>query len=462
MKKVSNEIYYDSFIERDSREFKLYCTIADEVISESDISSINIDYDLMSGSEEYTIGNLAPAKLTMVVSNNIGDIYETNDIELTVSLKTIDLQGLEVWIPVVVGRFYVFDISYTKLSRTITAYDDLYKIQLERTYESTLTYPTTVHEILDEICPLLDVYYDDDDVPDETINKPEVVTETVLNKDNGRYEVVVSESNQVCLGMKVGQVLMCIASYLNGNFIVGGGGHLKLIKYPTEVTKTLNANKYAPPTIGLASYSMGKIDCTTYANNVISVGYDEDSSSMQLENPFMDRTRLLAMLDYLSEINYRQARVKIKGDPRLELGDLIEIINTDSNGNFISTQKIPILRMTFRYTGGCTNEIESPCKALAEKTIDYKGTISSRIDTLENSVQTISKGLYDSVSKLKTVKEYVDDMYAFVEKQGIKNATGTITESESKQYDAIVEKIESSNNIFNSEYDEIYNNKYLK
>ena len=53
-------------------------------------------------------------------------------------------------------------------------------------------------------------------------------------------------------------------------------------------------------------------------------------------------------------------------------------------------------------------------------------------------------------------------MYAFVEKQGIKNATGTITESESKQYDAIVEKIESSNIIFNSEYDEIYNNKYLK
>ncbi len=461
MQDVQHELYYDDYIERNSREFKLDCTIGGKKIPESDIASINIEYDLMSGAEEYTIGNLAAAKLTIVVSKNV-EVFETNPIYLTVSLKARDEKGSEVWIPTNLGRFYVFDVSSTNLSKTITAYDDLYKKELEKTYESKLTYPTTVYEILNEICPLLDIDYSSS-IPDETIERPEIVTETVFN--NGKYEVVVSESDQVCLGMKVGQVLTCIASYVNGNFIVNGNRVLKLIKYPQEINKSLTPNKYAPPVIGLASYSMGKIDCMITQNNMISVGYDEDSSSMKLENPFMDRARLLAILDDLDKINYHQASVRIKGDPRLELGDLIEIINTNSDGGIISKQRIPILRMTFHYSGGCTNNIESPCKPIAEKTINYKGTLTSRLDNLEgtvSSMQSATQGLYDSINVLKSVKDYVDDMNKFVEKQGPKNLTSEISESESKQYDAIFEKIKTSNNTFNSEYDEIYNNKYLQ
>ena len=459
MQKVQHETYYNNYIERDSREFRLTCVISGESIPESEISSINIEYDLVSGAGEYTIGNLSAAKLTLVISNNVKRVYETNDIELTVELKARSMAGLEIWIPVSLGRFYVFEVSSTNLSRTITAYDDLYKTQLEQTYESTLTYPNTVWRILDEICPLLDISYDYDSIPNETVNRPEVVTETVFN--DGKYEVVVSESNQVGLQMKVGQMLMYLASYLGGNFIISGSDTLKLIKYPKDITKTLGSNRYAVPTIGVASYSMGKIDCTTYPKNVISVGYNEDASSMKLENPFMDRTRLLTILDNLSAIKYNQARVKIKGDPRLELGDLIEIVNMDSDGNITSKQLIPILRMSFHYSGGCTNDIESPCKPIAEKTINYKGTLTSRLDTLESSVSTIesmSQGIYESVSALKTVKDYVDDMNTFVEALRYE----TVSENQHNQYRSIFEKINSSNAKFNEEYDEIYNNKYLQ
>lgn len=448
------QIYYKDYINRDVREFKLECKITGKTIDESQIASINIDYDLLSGSEEYTIGNLAAAKLTMVISSNV-QVFETNEVSLTVKLKARDDTNNTIWIPIPLGRFYIFEVSSTNLSRTITAYDDLYKTELERTYNSKLTYPTTVHKILGEICPLLGITFDSN-IPDRTISRPEVVTETVLN--NGKYEVVISESNQVCLSMKVGQALMCIASYLSGNFMVDGDNCLKLITYPKRVTKSLDSTKYATPTIGLASYNMNKIDCTTYPGNVISVGYNENSSAMTLENPFMDRAMLLTILDDLNDITYHQAKVRLKGDPTLQLGDLIEINHVGSNGSILSREQIPILRMMFSYTGGCTNEIESPCKAITEKTINYKGTISSRIDGLETSVsaiQSATQEIYESITALKTVKDNVDDMNTFIEHNS------NLTDNLLNQFDSILNKIKSSNEVFEGEYDEIYNNKYL-
>lgn len=462
MYQVSSEFrdFYKNYIDRDIREFKLECKIIGKEISESDIASVKIEHDLISGAEEYTIGNLAAAKLTLVVSSNI-NVYEANEISLTVYLKVKDSKYTERWVPVPLGRFYVFEVSSTNLSRTIIAYDDLYKSALERIYNSKLEYPTTVHKILDEICPILNISYDIA-IPDLTIERPEIVTEVVYDK--GKYVTVKSESNQVCLGMKIGQTLMYIASYLNGNFIVDGDQKLKHIRYPRTPVKFLDHTKYAVPTIGLATYNMNQIDCTTYAGNVISVGYDENSSCMELENPFMDKGRLLTILDELNNIKYYQSKVRIKGDPRLQLGDLIEIEKVKKDGPNANTSslQIPILRMVFSYTGGCTNEIETPCKAVAEKSISYKGTISSRIDDLENNVSNIQSGiqsttqeLLESISALKTVKDNVDDMEIFI------RSNTTITDSLNNQFLSIFAKIKESNEDFEDEYNKIYNNKYL-
>lgn len=444
--------YYKDFINRDVREFKLECNIA----SESDISSINIDYDLMSGAEEYTIGNLAPAKLTMTVSSNI-QIFETNEITLTIKLKVEDIHGKIIWVPVPIGKFYVFDIKSTKLSKTITAYDNLYKSELERTYNSTLEYPITVHEILDEICPLLNITYDIA-IPNITIERPEVVTESRMN-NKGKYEVVVSASDQVCIDMTVGHALTCIAGYLGGNFIVDGDSKLKLITFPTEKAKSCDFRRYSEPIFGEATYSMNHISCTTYPNNVITVGYNDTSSSMVLDNQLMNRTRLLMILEQMSNISYTQASARLKGDPTLQLGDLIEIYEINELGNAVNRHTIPILRMSFSYTGGCTNSIESPCKAATERNINYKGTISSRLDNLESNVVVLQgemSELYTSVSALEVVKNNMDDMDLLVDRLG-----GYTNSDAINQYNSILNKIKESDAVFEEEYDLVYNNKYL-
>ena len=82
--------YYEDYIDRDIREFKLECNIAEEV----DIASIMIEHDLLKGADSYTIGNLAAAKLTMKVSSAV-EVHESQEINLTVKLKAQDVYGTE-------------------------------------------------------------------------------------------------------------------------------------------------------------------------------------------------------------------------------------------------------------------------------------------------------------------------------------------------------------------------------
>ena len=224
-------------------------------------------------------------------------------------------------------------------------------------------------------------------IPNETLTRPPIVNETIKRED-GKYEIIESDSDQVCLGMTVGQALGYIVSYLGGNFIVDGDKNLKLITYPTSITKTYDYTKFGEQVTGVASYMITALDCTIYEGNIIHVGDYNAESTIAFDNPFMDRVKLQSILDAIMPINYSVSSLRCKGDPTIQLGDLIETYELNDLGYIINKRTTPVLRMTFSYTGGCTNTIEAPCKALAEKTINYKGTLSSRLDSLENTVSS--------------------------------------------------------------------------
>lgn len=452
--------YYKDYIDRDKREFKLECSISSGSnivnIPESKISSFTIDYDLLSASEEYTIGNLASGKLTMTVSSDVL-VFETNTITLTIKLKAQDVYGTEIWIPIPLGRFHVFEVSSAQLSKTISAYDDLYKKELETEYASILVYPTTIHSILDELCGVLDISYYSN-IPNETVNRPPIVNE-IIKRDDGKFEIIESDSDQVCLGMTIGQALGYLASYLGGNFIVDGDCKLKLIKYPTQVAKSYDYTKFGEQTTGEASYNILRLNCLIYEGNTISVGSNDVEKSITFDNPFMDRTRLLGILADIEEIDYNTSKVRLKGDPTLQLGDLIETYELNDLGYAINRRVTPILRMIFSYTGGCTNTIEAPCKTAVEKTINYKGTVSSRLDVLENTVTTTNSEIdkiNSALSSLKTVKDNMDDMNVFVT-----TSPTEISTSKFNQYNLLLQQLLASDTDFESKYLIVYNNKYL-
>lgn len=447
IKNVTHRQYYREHIEKDIREFKLECDIADN----SNISSVKIDYDLASGGEEYIIGVLAAAKLTMVVSSKV-NIQEGQEINLTVKLKAYDFNNMPIWIPIPIGKFYVFNITETTLSKKIEAYDDLYKTALEKAFDSKEAYPTTTHKVMSELCEALGVK-GFTDIPNEEIKRPEKVFTTVRN-NNGKYEEVETDSNKVCLGMSVGQALSNIASFLGGNFIIDGDNNIKLVKISESITKSLDSSKYTEPTYGEAIYNMTRIACTTYPNNVIETGFGEEASTMTLENPLMDRDRLMRIMHDLTLIKYQQASIRCKGDPTLQLGDLIEVIDTKGG-----IKRIPILRMTFSFTGGCTNTIEAMCKAETVKAINYKGTITTRLDTLENTVafngSEIEK-INNSLEALDNIKYNVDSMNKLIDEVPTEMSLGRIN-----QYNNLLNQINQSDVIFENRYSAVFNSKYL-
>lgn len=455
--------YYRDYINRDMRQFRLDCSITSNIdtrnIPESEIASLSIDYDLLSGAEEYIIGNLVSGKLTMRVSSNV-QVYETNIITLTVNLRAEDLQGREIWIPVPLGRFHVFNVSSTNLSKTIVAYDDLYKKELEENFESGLQYPTTIHQVINELCRKLNIDYDATSIPNIELVRPTIVTDTVKTS-NGKYEVVKTDSNQVCFGLKVGNSLSCIAAYLGGNFIVDGDLKLKLIKYPEAITKSYDFTKFAVPTYGSAYYNLRRMSCTGYTEEVIEAKIDNDTgTAMVLNSPFITQEILTQLLNELRGISYRQSKVKVKGDPTLQVGDLVELYEINDSGYIINRVQIPILRMTFHYSGGCTNEIESPCKTETEKTINYKGTISSRLDTIETTVSSSSSEIDkigNSIAFLGSIKDGLDDMNLLI------NSITSVELSEStlKQYNLILTQIKQNDKDFDREYKLVYNSRYL-
>ena len=455
--------YYRDFIDRDARQFRLECNITSNVnsvnIPESEIASLSIDYDLLSGSEEYVVGNLISGKLTMKVSGNV-QVFETNTITLTVSLRAEDIQGREIWIPIHLGKFHVFSVSSTKLNKTISAYDDLYKKEIAEDYHSGLQYPTTTHQVIGELCSILNIDFDRSSVPDVQLARPYIVTDTIKTSE-GKYEVVKTDSNQVCFGLKVGQSLGCIAAYLGGNFFLDGDLKLKFVKYPTSITKSYDFTKFAKPTYGSAFYNVRRITCTGYTDEVIEASIDNDTgSAMALTSPFITQEGLTQLLNELRGISYQQAKVKVKGDPALQVGDLIELYEISSSGVITNRVQVPILRMNFHYSGGCSNEIESPCKGEAEKTIYYTGTISSRLSTLETTVTSSSSEIErigNSIAFLGSIKDGLDEMNLLINSiTSIELSDGTLS-----QYNLILDQIKQNDKDFDREYKLVYNSKYL-
>ena len=451
--------YYRNYINKNNREFEFECSIEGNPVSEYDISSIYIEHDLISGAEEYIIGNLASAKLTITVASNVS-INERDRIDVTVYLKTkeIDKNGQLIRIPVPMGRFYAFNIKRTKLSKTIEAYDDLYKSELEEDYKSGYVYtdssPAKIHDILGELCGILNIGYSTD-IPNDNLYRPEYVSHIVLT-DEGNYVEVESDSNQVCFGMSVGQALSYIAAYLKGNFIVDGDKKLKLIKinvYGTSVVKSYAVNEYANPTYGEASYKINTVHCTTSTGEVLEAG-ENTYASFSFENPFYNESRLADLLNTLNKIEYSPVKIRAKGDPTLQPGDTIRINNHETPVLF------PALRLKFSFTGGCGVEIESVCKAESEKNINYKGTISSRIDNLESSVTKIEDKvdeLRKSLTTLSNVKEDIDSMDKLID-----TISNDVSSDKLKTYNEILDKIEADDTKFNEQYLLVLNNKYLR
>lgn len=480
--------YYNDYISRDIRNFEVRCTIGGSLIPQSEISSIIIDQDLLSGSEEYTIGNLCVSKLTLVLSSKVV-VNESDRITLTVFLKTneVDADGKPIDIPIPLGKFSVFKINHTVLSKTVEAYDSFHQQKIERLFESEYEYSDGgSHKycytdfVLNELCNILGISFNSSKIPfndgdTDKLYRPKYVSKIVMDSE-GNYKEVETNTDQVCYGMTVGQALSYIAGYLGGNFIIDGEGDLRLVGLKSHKSysswgdnevgeKIYKPNEYANPSFGDAIYRVDCLKVTGSNKSILTLGdTTATESTLEIENPFYDRyfdglqlTLKLGFFDLIKKQRYKPVKVKVKGDPTLQLGDLITIQLPNSE----ETYQFPIHKMRLSLSGGCSMEIESVCKPKAEKVFNYKGTLTSRLDVLEGKVSSIDAAvdeLNESLEALTDVKEDVDNMDYFIDLLEI----DYMDDSTQAKYSDLRTQIYVSDDKFTEQYNIILNNKYLK
>lgn len=481
--------YYNDYISRDIRNFEVKCTIGGSLIPQSEISSIIIDQDLLSGSEEYTIGNLCVSKLTLVLSSKVV-VNESDRISLTVFLKTneVDADGKPIDIPIPLGKFSVFKINHTVLSKTVEAYDSFHQHKIERLFESEYEYLDDGNykyyftgTILMELCDILGISFANGKLPfndgrTDKLYRPKYVSKIVMDSE-GNYKEVETNTDQVCYGMTVGQALSYIAGYLGGNFIIDGEGDLRLVGFKPYKTysywgddkvgeKIYKPNEYANPSFEDAVYRVDCLKITGSDKSILTLGdTTATESTLEFDNPFYDyyfdslNQSILksGFFDLIKKQRYKPVKVKIKGDPTLQLGDLITIQLPNSE----ETYQFPIHKMRLSLSGGCSMEIESVCKPKAEKVFNYKGTLTSRLDVLEGKVSSIDAAvdeLNESLEALTDVKEDVDNMDYFIDLLEI----DYMDDSTQAKYSDLRTQIYVSDGKFTEQYNIILNNKYLK
>ena len=179
---------------------------------------------------------------------------------------------------------------------------------------------------------------------------------------------------------------------------------------------------------------------------------------MSIINPFFDAQRTSELAAIVTNIKYKPVQAKIKGDPAMQLGDLVKLIDIPHIGTLV----FPILKLKLTYSGGCGLTVESVCRSKSTKEINYRGTMSSRIETLETTVsktKTEVDKLYSSIRILNTLRTNLEGMDMFITQN---TSTGTLGKYEIDQFQLILNAIEQNKKDFDEKYKLVYDNKYLK
>ena len=111
------------------------------------------------------------------------------------------------------------------------------------------------------------------------------------------------------------------------------------------------------------------------------------------------------------------------------------------------------------YSGAFYCDIEAFCLTTSEKSYDYKGTLSQRIDNLNTVVDSVSSEIdriNSSLSALSTVKDYVNDIDRYID-----TLSTELTASKKFQYETLLNNILTSDSEFNSRYSAVMASKYL-
>ena len=294
--------------------------------------------------------------------------FTLDGTELEISIGMV-IDSNPEWVPL--GLFTAQKPKSDSGVVTFTAYDRI-QTRMSGAFVSELTYPCDGKTVLAEMAKKTGVPIVTTNLPDGVmIPKRAVSTDSIVDESGNP----VTETKYVTPfdGYTYREAISYIAQFY-GMFATMDRAGSVVFRWYAAADCSISAGRYYDDlTLGESVFNMEKIICQA-GNDTFSAG--EGTACMQLENPVMTQEQLTAVYQQIKTLEFLPASVSFLGDPRIDVGDIITVV--DKNGNVV---KIPVMSLVQDYDGGLLSDVQSFGKVESEAA-QSKGPVEQKMDRL--------------------------------------------------------------------------------
>jgi len=345
MQVYSTSQKYKDYITSSNREFEVRAIVGGVVYGSDEVVEFTID-DMITGSDELTLGTVIPAKLSIKIKTTSS--ISTN-AKIVPQIRLNGPDGYTEWIPM--GEFYIDSRQYQNGVWTFSCVDKL--ITTEQPYVSSLTYPIAMSEVFEEILEILDIESD-----------------VVINSS---FQIPYKDES-----ISIRDMLSCIASAHGANVKMNREGKLIFVPLsPSLPVATITASNYirAEQTNPQKSYT--KLEVIHNAEGeTLSKGTGNEDNTLKFENRFMfiEQNQLNYAFSIMNGFSYVPYSMTWTGRPDLDVGDVVKVVLLD--GTEI-TSIIAVNKISFK--GGILQQSSAPSKSGQQSEFQFQGSIAKQL-----------------------------------------------------------------------------------
>lgn len=378
-----------------ARQILARAYVNDVLLTGEDLIDMTIT-EAASASAGLSMGTTISSKLTARIK-----MPET-PIALSGSIirPEVSFYGVDEWVPL--GRFYITDAvsdSNFNVTFTITAYDSFCKT--EEPYTPRIDMPNTAEAILNDIASQygftinsISGYFglpkaDGDGVleysPLPAIDSDGVLTfeEEIATSNTGVLAPrgsAESLSEYDLLDLTCRQYIGYFAGLLGCYARFDRNGELVFAWYSDHGYNISQDQQYMN---GFERLTEGDFSVRSITSGTSGDMFTSGSGvGFSFENPFMTQNILDSIFNGIGNVSYTPAKIKWRGNPAVEVGDII--IADDYGG---TSRRIYIMEQTIQISGGLSSEIK--CYGESEEAIQFSTSPQAKkLQQVYNKLQT--------------------------------------------------------------------------
>lgn len=286
-----------------------------------------------------SIGGITASELNVEI-DNLSGVITGKEFDVQIGLLLDEEQNTYEW--VTIGKFTAQKPTIKNNVTSFTAFDRFVS-KLGGLYVSRLTYPASGKAILNEIATMSGVVINADGLTDIMFPQKTVINSSGENVSANPFDGFTYRE-------AIGYVAMAYGKFAT----VNRNGEVDLRWY-TDTNYRIEKNmSYDDISVADTEYSVEYLNVTVNndRNNPLIKG--EGLTGISIGTPIFTNEMLNHAYGQVSGFKYIPTTLSFKGDPRIDLGDIVTVVKYDN-----TEVKVPVMSLDFDFDGGLICEIGS-------------------------------------------------------------------------------------------------------